>query len=59
MSRSAKQWQRRTIGLNGRMINNETAIILTANVIKKQLGLALSKEEKMKEANFVQGKGLR
>ncbi|MBE5838081.1 DNA sulfur modification protein DndB [Butyrivibrio sp.] len=44
--RSAKYWKQRVIKQNGRMINNETAIILAANVIKQQMSIPLSDDEK-------------
>lgn len=50
--RNAKVWHLRTIGANGRMINNETAIILTANAIKTALGIPLTTDEKNREEKF-------
>lgn len=47
--RNSKQWQLRTIKTNGRMINNETAILLTANAIKKSIGLPLTEDETERE----------
>lgn len=44
--RSAKCWKQRVIKQNGRMINNETAIILAANVIKQQMTIPLNEDEK-------------
>ena len=34
---------------DGKIINNEQAIVLTGNYIKKELGIPLSKEELKKE----------
>lgn len=50
--RNAECWKLRTIRDNGRMINSEKAILLTANVIKTALGLSLTKEEQDKEKKF-------
>jgi len=58
-SRSAIHWQLRVIASNGRMINSETAIMLTTNVIKQHLKLPLTQKEIQKETNFSQGKGYR
>ena len=44
-SRSAKQWYMRAIGKNGRIITSKKAALLISNVIKKELGIALSAEE--------------
>lgn len=51
--RNAKCWRLRVIKNNGRMINNERAIILAANVIKKQMGVVLSDDEKAIERDFI------
>ncbi len=50
--RNADQWYLRVIRANGRMINNETAVILTSNVIKQALSIPLDKDEKEREARF-------
>lgn len=50
--RNAPEWQLRTIRENGRMINNEEAIVLTCNVIKKLLGIELDQTEQKKELTF-------
>ena len=50
--RNAECWMHRTIRENGRMINSEPAILLTANIIKQELGLPLNKEEQAKEIKF-------
>lgn len=47
--RSSKDWKNRTIRPNGRIIANETAILLTANQIKKKLGIPLTEDERSKE----------
>lgn len=51
--RSATIWKNRVIRENGRMINNEKAIILAANVIKKKIGIPLSREEKEAERELM------
>lgn len=51
-SRASSQWHLRTIQANGRMITNEAAIILTANVIKSVMGLPLTEDEEKREADF-------
>lgn len=43
----------RTIRANGRMISSETAVVLTANVIKQSLGIDLDEDEKMREQKFL------
>ena len=50
--RNAAQWYLRTINPKGRVINNETAVILTANVVKKALGIQLDKDELNQEEKF-------
>ena len=55
-SRTNPQWQSRTIRANGRMITNEAAIILTANIIKKEIGLPLSADELHRENDFLKNK---
>lgn len=45
-SRNATQWYMRAIGKNGRIITNKKAALLIANVIKKEIGIPLSQEEK-------------
>ena len=50
--RSADEWKLRVIRSNGRMINNEKAILLTANVIKNTIGVELSPDELMEEEKF-------
>lgn len=47
--RNDSMWKARTIKGNGRMINNEEAIILTCNVLKQELGIPLDDQEKKKE----------
>lgn len=42
-------WKERTIRENGRMINNEEAIILTCNALKTALGIPLDAQELKKE----------
>ena len=45
-------WRLRTIRSNGRMINNESSISLTAIEIKRSMGLSLNDDEKQQEENF-------
>ncbi len=48
-SRNAKQWYMRAVGKNGRIITNKKAAMLIANVIKKEIGIPLTQEEKNEE----------
>ena len=50
--RSNKDWLGRTIGHNGKVLNNEEAVMLTCSKIKKKIGVKLSKEESLKEQHF-------
>ncbi len=50
--RSNKQWIGRTIRENGKVSNSEEAILLTCNLIKKEIGIELSKEELQKESRL-------
>ena len=43
----------RTIRSNGRMISSETAVLLTANVIKMALGIQLDQDEALREEKFI------
>ena len=43
------EWQGRVISAQGKITNNEDSIIKICNHIKKSLGIALSKEEMVKE----------
>lgn len=45
-------WRERTIRDNGRMINNEEAIILTCNALKTELNIPLDESESKKERAF-------
>ena len=47
--RSNNMWIGRTIRDNGKVLNSEEAISLTCAVIKREIGLPLTKEEKQKE----------
>ena len=51
--RDSPIWQGRTIRANGRVINNEEAIILTCNVLKQALKLPLDSFEQGKEMSFI------
>ncbi len=54
--RDCADWKMRTIRANGRMINNEEAIVLTCNVLKKRLDLPLDEFEQGKERSFLDRK---
>lgn len=55
--RTASVWKLRTIRENGRMINNEDAIILTCNVIKQILSIPLDDAETVREEKRNRNKG--
>ena len=57
--RNAECWQLRAIKANGRMISGETAVLLTANVIKQELGLPLSTDEAEREDKFLRDNRLK
>lgn len=48
-SRSNRDWQNRMIRSDGKIINNEDAIVLTCNYLKKQLDIPLMEIELQKE----------
>ena len=48
-NRDNELWFKRIIREDGKVKNNEEAIVLTCNAIKKELGIKLSKEELLKE----------
>jgi DNA sulfur modification protein DndB len=48
-SRNARHWYMRAVGKNGRIITNKKAAMLIANVIKKEIGIPLTQEEKNAE----------
>lgn len=48
--RSSEDWHLRVIRSNGRMINNSEAILLAGNIIKKNMDLPLTEDEKRAEA---------
>ncbi len=50
--RSNSIWVDRTIRKNGKVLNSEEAIFLTCSVIKREIGLPLTKEEEQKERRF-------
>lgn len=50
--RSNTLWNERMIRSNGKIINNETAIYLIGNVIKKEIGMPLTTEEEKREKLF-------
>lgn len=51
--RNAAHWYLRTIRANGRMISSETAVLLTANIIKQAIGIPLNRDEALREEKFV------
>ena len=53
--RSNKEWYLRAIGKNGRIVVNESAIILTCNLLKKKLGINLTDQELAKEMELKEG----
>ena len=54
--RDCGDWAMRTIRANGRMINNEEAITLTCNVLKRYLNIPLDEFEQAKETAFLDRK---
>ncbi|WP_097006579.1 DNA sulfur modification protein DndB [Lacrimispora amygdalina] len=48
-NRNAKQWYMRAVAKNGRIITNKKAAMLIANVIKVEIGIPLTEEEKCAE----------
>lgn len=57
--RNADCWHLRAIKANGRMISGETAVLLTANVIKKELGLPLDPDDITREEKFLRDNRLK
>ena len=57
--RNAECWQLRAIKANGHMISGETAVLLTANLIKQELGLPLSDNEAEREEKFLRDNRLK
>ena len=51
--RNAECWHLRAIRANGRMISGETAVLLTGNVIKKELKLPFNPDEAEREEKFL------
>lgn len=51
--RTATIWKFRVIRVDGKILTSNKAIILTANQIKNELGIPLSREEQMKEKQFL------
>ena len=55
--RSARDnWEYRTIRPDGKIVNNEEAVILTCNKIKQILNIKLSKDELLKEKQLLERK---
>lgn len=53
--RDSDNWKHRVIKQNGRMINNETAIILACNRIKELAGIPLDADEAKRESELLRG----
>ncbi len=51
--RSNKNWNGRIIRENGKIMNNENAVILAGNYIKQCLGMELTKDEKKREESLI------
>ena len=54
--RSNKMWVNRAIRENGKVLFSEEAVSLTCALIKMEIGLPLTKEEKQKEKQFTEKK---
>lgn len=54
--RSNKMWVNRAIRENGKVLFSEEAVALTCSLIKMEIGLPLTKEEKQKEKQFTEKK---
>ena len=54
--RSNKMWVNRAIRENGKVLFSEEAVALTCALIKMEIGLPLTKEEKQKEKQFTEKK---
>lgn len=54
--RSNKRWVNRAIRENGKVLFSEEAVSLTCALIKMEIGLPLTKEEKQKEKQFTEKK---
>lgn len=54
--RSAPQWKLRVIRVDGKILTSNKAIKLTANQIKKEIGLQLSDEELCRERQFLESR---
>ncbi len=52
--RNASQWKLRVIRADGKILTSNKAINLTANQIKKEIGLELSEEESHREKQFIE-----
>ena len=52
--RSNSVWIGRTLRENGKVLNNEEAITLTCAVIKREIGLPLTKEEQLKDKQILE-----
>lgn len=52
-----KDWQYRAIGANGRIVKSSTYVRLTCNLIKKKLGISLTKDELKSENDYKKAKG--
>ena len=54
--RTNEAWVGRTIRQNGKVLNSEEAISLTCSLIKKSIGISLTKEERQKEKMMLEKK---
>ena len=52
--RSASHWKLRVIRTDGKIMTSNKAINLTANEIKKEIGLELTEDEQRKEVQFLE-----
>ena len=56
--RDNQQWVLRAISKNGRIVMNESAVILSCNFIKKQLGISLDDKELLAEQELEAGESV-
>lgn len=54
--RTNEAWVGRTIRQNGKVLNSEEAVSLTCSLIKKSIGISLTKEERQKEKMMLEKK---
>ena len=56
--RDNQLWVLRAIGKNGRIVMNESSVILSCNIIKKQLGIQLNEKELLAEQELEAGESV-